>query len=380
MLDYMTLRFIWWALLGVLLVGFAIMDGFDFGVAMLHPFVARNDLQRRVTLNTIGPVWEGNQVWFILGGGAVFAAFPLLYAVSFSGFYLAMLLLLLALILRPVAIGFRGKAEARGWRMAWDWLFFLSGLTPALLFGVAFGNLLLGAPFRLEPHTLRSFYEGGLVALLTPFAVLCGAVSVFMMLMQGAAYLSMKTEGDIAARSRRIGAVSALLLAILFTLAGFWVAVGIDGYLIVDGADPNGASNPVFKTVVADRGAWLYNYAVYKWPALAPLLAYAGALAAAVFLVLERARRAFVASSVACAGIVTTAGVSMFPFLLPSSTHPNDSLTIWDASSSQFTLGLMLVAAVFFLPIILAYTSWVFYVLRGPVTERAIERGEDYFY
>ena len=379
MLDYMTLRIIWWLLVGVLLVGFAIMDGFDLGVAILHPFVARTDLQRRVSINTIAPVWEGNQIWFILGGGAVFAAWPLLYAVSFSGFYLAMLLVLLSLILRPVAITFRGKMEERGWRQTWDWLFFLSGLLPALLFGVAFGNLLLGAPFRLD-QTLRSIYEGGLIGLLSPFALLCGVVSVTMIVMQGAAWLSCKAEGAVAEQARWVGPIAALLLVLLFIIAGIWIATTIDGYMIVDGGDPNGPSNPAYKTVVADRGAWLYNYALYKWPAVAPALACVSALAAAILMASRKCGPAMLASSLSVAGVVMTAGFSMYPFLLPSSTHPNDSLTIWDASSSRMTLGLMLTAAVVFLPIILAYTSWVYYVLRGRVSETAIQRGDDYYY
>ncbi|WP_036284388.1 cytochrome d ubiquinol oxidase subunit II [Methylocystis sp. ATCC 49242] len=379
MLDYMTLRLIWWAILGVLLVGFAVMDGFDLGVAILHPFVARNDTQRRVVLNTIGPVWEGNQVWFILGGGAIFAAWPPLYATSFSGFYLAMLLVLLGLILRPVAITFRSKGESARWRNAWDWLFFISGFFPSLLFGVAFGNVLLGVPFHFD-QSLRVAYEGGLIGLLRPFALLCGLVSLTMIVMQGAAYLARKTEGEVAARARRIGAVAALTLALLFTAAGLWVALGVDGYRITSEIDPSGPSNPLLKTVTTGAGGWLYNYAAFKWPAAAPALAYLGALVAAVALAVGARTVALFASSLSVAGIVTTAGFSMFPFLLPSSSHPDHSLTVWDASSSQTTLGLMLAAVVFFLPIILVYTSWVYYVLRGPVTESAIEAGDDFHY
>lgn len=379
MLDYMTLRLIWWAILGVLLVGFAVMDGFDLGVAILHPFVARNDTQRRVVLNTIGPVWEGNQVWFILGGGAIFAAWPPLYATSFSGFYLAMLLVLLGLILRPVAITFRSKGESARWRNAWDWLFFISGFLPSLLFGVAFGNVLLGVPFHFD-QSLRVAYEGGLIGLLRPFALLCGLVSLTMIVMQGAAYLARKTEGEVAARARRIGAVAALTLALLFTAAGLWVALGVDGYRITSEIDPSGPSNPLLKTVTTGAGGWLYNYAAFKWPAAAPALAYLGALVAAVALAVGARTVALFASSLSVAGVVTTAGFSMFPFLLPSSSHPDHSLTVWDASSSQTTLGLMLAAVVFFLPIILVYTSWVYYVLRGPVTESAIEAGDDFHY
>jgi cytochrome bd ubiquinol oxidase subunit II len=380
MFDYMTLRVIWWALLGVLLVGFAIFDGADLGVAMLHPFVARKDVERRVLFNVIGPVWEGNQVWFILGGGAVFAAWPPLYAASFSGFYLAMLLVLIGFILRPVSIAFRGKREGALWRAVWDWAFFVSGLLPSLLFGVAFGNLLLGAPFHFEPSSLRFVYEGGLLGLLRPFPLMCGVISVSMFLMQGSAWLAGKSVGVVSKRAERVGALAALVLVALFLAAGLWIAIGIAGYRIDSVVDGAGPSNPFGKDVTSGAGYWLLNYARHPASLLAPATGLVGALAAAVTLAAGVDRTALLASSLASAGVVTTAGFSMFPFLLPSSTHPDQSLTVWDASSSKSTLGLMLVAAVFFLPIVLAYTSWVYYVLRGPVTEAAIEKGDDHFY
>lgn len=379
MFDYMTLRLIWWALLGVLLVGFAVLDGFDIGVAMLHPFVARNDTQRRVTLNTIGPVWEGNQVWFILGGGAAFAAWPPLYAVSFSGFYLAMLLVLIGLILRPVAITFRDKRPESGWRETWDWLFFASGAVPALIFGVAFGNLLQGVPFHFDQQ-LRATYEGGLLGLLNPFALLCGLVSVTMLAMQGAAWLSVKSEGEVAVRARRYGAVAAILLVLLISGAGIWTMLGVEGFRIDGVIEHAGPSNPLAKTVKRETGAWFDNYRAYPWMIAAPAAAYIGALIAALALALSARRIALLASSLSVAGVATMAGFSMFPFLLPSSTHPSQSLTVWDASSSKATLSLMLVAVIVFLPIVLTYTSWVYYVLRGAVSEAAIRRGDDYYY
>ena len=379
MFDYMTLRLIWWAILGLLLVGFAILDGFDLGVAMLHPFVARNDLQRRVLINTIGPVWEGNQVWFILAGGAAFAAWPPLYAASFSGFYLAMLLVLLGLILRPVAITFRSKKDSPLWRETWDWLFFVSGFLPSLLFGVAFGNLFLGVPFHFE-QSLRFIYEGGFLDLLRPFALLCGLVSVTMIVMQGSAWLAGKSEGEIAVRARRIGAVAAIVLVLLFTVAGLWIALGVEGFRISSHIDVSGPSNATTKSVTFGTGAWLLNYARHPIAALAPLAGLVGALVAAVTLAAGVNKVALLASSMSVAGVVTTAGFSLFPFLLPSSSRPEHSLTVWDASSSETTLGLMLAATVFFLPIVLAYTSWVYYVLRGTVTEAAIHKGDDHFY
>src|SRR6185503_3652438 len=201
MFDYETLRLIWWALLGILLIGFAAMDGFDLGTAALLPFVARNDEERRVAINSIGAVWEGNQVWFILGGGAIFAAWPPLYAAAFSGFYLAMFLILWALILRPVGFKFRGKIEDPRWRSFWDWCLFVSGTVPSLVFGVAFGNLFVGLPFGFDAD-LRFHSAITLLSLLNPFALLVGLVSLSMIVLHGAAWLSYKATGAVAARAR----------------------------------------------------------------------------------------------------------------------------------------------------------------------------------
>jgi cytochrome d ubiquinol oxidase subunit II len=371
-LDYPTLRLIWWLLLGILLIGFAVMDGFDLGVATLLPAVARTDEERRIVLNVIGPVWEGNQVWLILGGGAIFAAFPPLYAVSFSGFYIAMFLILFALILRPVGFKFRSKVPDPRWRAAWDWSLFVSGLVPALVFGVAMGNVLLGVPFHFD-DTLRIFYEGGLFGLLTPFALLCGLVSVSMLVMHGAGMLAMKTSGAIAARARRYGSIAALATAVLFVVGGIWVA-RLDGYALQVAMDPAGASNPLAKVVVAQPGAWMENYA--RWPLswTLPVIGVAGALASAWLLRAGRAGLAFLASAASIIGIILTEGLATFPFLLPSSTQPGSSLTLWDASSSHMTLFIMLLATAFFLPIILLYTAWVFRVLRGKVDQTGMGR------
>ena len=210
MLDYETLRLIWWALLGILLIGFAIMDGFDLGTAALLPFVAKTDMERRIAINTVGPVWEGNQVWFILGGGAIFAAWPTLYAASFSGFYLAMFLVLLALILRPAGFKYRSKVESPVWRAIWDWALFAGGVVPSLVFGVAFGNLFVGVPFTFDAD-LRFHSTITLISLLNPFSLLVGLVSLAMIAMHGAAWLNLKTEGAVEARARAILPIAAIV-------------------------------------------------------------------------------------------------------------------------------------------------------------------------
>ena len=370
-LDYETLRLLWWLLLGVLFIGFAVMDGFDLGVGTLLPFVARTDIERRVLINTIAPVWEGNQMWLVLGVGAAFAAWPLLYAVLFSSFYMVVFLVLAALILRPVGFTFRSKIANPTWRAFWDWALFAGGVVPAFAFGVVLGNLLLGVPFHLEDNLLP-VYTGSFLGLFKPFAMLCGVVSVVMLVMHGGVYLALKTGGVTAARAARAAGGAALVLIVVFTLAAWW-AVSVPGYIIVDGAAPDGPSNPLAKTVAREIGAWSRNYGAHPWMLAAPALAYVGALAVPALLRWGRAGVAFMAGAAAVSGIVATAGLALFPFLLPSSSDPRGSLTVWDASSSRMTLFIMLVASAVFIPIIMAYTAWVFRVVRGKVTPAYVE-------
>lgn len=371
-LDYETLRLVWWLFLGLLLIGFAIMDGFDLGVAAVLPLVARTDTERRVAINTIGPVWEGNQVWLVLGAGAIFAAWPMIYATAFSGFYIAMFLVLATLILRPVGFDFRQKIADRRWRTFWDYALCAGGVVPSLVFGVAVGNLLLGVPFRIDGE-MRIVYEGsGLFELLNPFGLLCGLVSLAMLVSHGAAYLALKTDGVVEDRARWIAVRGPVVTVGLFLLAGLWVWLGIDGYRITSAVVPGGDSNPLWKTVVLERGHWLANYAAHPVLLLAPALGVLGAFGLAGFTVARRAMPAFLASAVSIVGVVGTAGVSLFPFLMPSSIQPDASLTVWDSSSSHLTLFVMLVATVIFLPLVIAYTGFVFRVLRGVITQERI--------
>lgn len=379
MLAYETLRIIWWVLLGLLLIGFAVMDGFDLGAAVLLPFIGKTDDEKRIIVNALGPVWEGNQVWLILGGGAIFAAWPYLYAVAFSGFYLAMFLVLAALILRPVAITYRSKVPHSLWRATADMALFISGLVPSLIFGVALGNALIGAPFRFD-DTMRMIYEGNLLGLLNPFALLCGLTSLAMLTMQGGAFLAAKADDPVASRAAAVARRAAFATIILFALGGLWVAFGIHGYVITSTPTPNGPSDPLSKTVAVEAGAWFRNYARYPILIAAPALGFIGTAVAALLLAARRDGFAFLASSVGVAGIIATVGVSMFPFLLPSSIAPNASLTVWDASSSRLTLTIMLFATAIFLPIILAYTAFIFRVLRGRVLKSYIVQNSKTIY
>jgi len=371
-IDYETLKIIWWVFIGVLLIGFAIMDGFDMGVTTLLPFLGRTDDERRVIINTVGPVWEGNQTWLITAGGAIFAAWPLVYAAAFSGLYIALLLVLFALFFRPVGFDYRSKLPNPRWRSFWDWGLFAGGAVPSLVFGVAFGNLLIGLPFHYD-DTLRSFYTGSFWQLLNPFALLCGLVSLSMLMMHGAIYLQLRTDGEVQKRASKAAFIAGTACAALFALAGIWLASGIDGYRILSILDVNATLNPLTKTVEKTAGAWLSNYSTYPWMLLAPVSGFLG-IAIGLFAGKHKYEHtAFISSGTAIAGIILTAGFSMFPFVMPSSTEPNSSLTLWDATSSYKTMGIMFIVTIIFLPLIMLYTSWVFRVMRGKVTVAQIK-------
>ncbi len=379
--EYETLRVIWWALLGVLLIGIAVMDGFDMGVAFLNPILGRTDAERRVIINTVGPVWDGNQVWLLTGAGAIFAAWPLVYATAFSGFYLAMFLVLVSLILRPVSFEFRNKFEGPK-RMAWDYTLFLSGLVPPLVFGVAFGNLFLGTPFRFDEFQLPHYEDGYLTSflhLLSPFALVTGIVSVAMHAAHGGVYLAAKSTGVVQERAARSVPVSLGIWALLFVAGGVWVSQ-LDGYSIVSQADHNGFSNPVLKSVSTANGAWMANFRSFPALYAIPLLAFASAAATVVLVKLRRFALAFIPSALTVACTIATAGVALFPFLMTSSLNPSHSLTVWDASSSRLTLWLMTIAAVIFVPIIVTYTAWAFRVLREALSEEIVTKNSSNLY
>lgn len=366
-IQFDTLRIIWWALMGVLLIGFALTDGFDMGVGVLLPFIGRTDVERRIAINTIGPVWEGNQVWFILGGGAIFAAWPPLYAVSFSGFYLAMFLVLCGLILRPVAFKYRSKRDSATWRSSWDWALFIGSGLPALIFGVAIGNVLQGVPFRFTDD-LRSIYEGSFFGLLNPFALSVGMTSVAMVVMHGAAWLGVKAEGVVAQRAQHHGEKAALVVIVLYAINGLWLTFMVNGFALVDAPVANGPSNPLLSEVERTSG-WLGAYAERPWIIIAPVLGFAGAIMARQGLKAGRELSTLLASKLSIVGMISSVGLTMFPFILPSTIDPNSSLSVWDSSSSHLTLFVMLVSTVLFMPLILMYTAWVYKVLWGKVSE-----------
>lgn len=377
--DYPTLKLIWWLFIGVLLIGFAIMDGHDMGVGTLLPVVGRSDDERRVVLNTIGPHWEGNQVWLVTGAGALFAAWPLVYAAAFSGFYWAMMAALWALFLRPVGFHYRSKLENPRWRAGWDWGLVIGAAVPPLLFGVAFGNLLQGVPFHFD-DMMRVHYTGSFFALLNPFALLAGVLALAMMCFHGGIFLAHRTTDALQQRARRAALASGALTLLTFSLAGGWLWQAGFGYAITSTIDPAGLADPLAKTAHARAGAWFDNYRTMPATVLVPLAAYLCAPAAMLLLARGRTLAAFVASALTLAAIIATAGVAMFPFLLPSSSMPASSLTAWDAVASQRSLGVMFWITVLLLPIVCSYTAWAYRVMAGKITVAQVRDNEHSLY
>ncbi|QQX81720.1 cytochrome d ubiquinol oxidase subunit II [Shewanella sp. KX20019] len=379
MFDYEMLRFIWWALIGVLFIGFAVTDGFDMGVGALLPIIGKDDTDRRIMINSIAPHWDGNQVWLITAGGALFAAWPMVYGVSFSGFYVAMMLVLFALFLRPVGFDYRSKIEDPRWRKSWDWALFVGGFVPPLIIGVAFGNLLQGVPFNFDEY-LRATYHGGFFGLLNPFGILAGLVCVSMFMLQGSTWLQMKTEGELRVRATKMSQLLSVLLFVFFGAAGVWLINGIDGYVITSAIDTGGLSDPTLKTVAVEAGAWLVNYDKYPVTMLFPVL---GLLMPILVLLSSRINRsgfAFFFSSLGIAAVILTCGAAMFPFVMPSSLEPNVSLTMWDATASEVSLTVMTWAAIIFVPIVLSYTVFTYLKMFGRLSRDFIEKNKTSLY
>ena len=375
---YATLQVIWWLLLGVLLMALAVMVGMDMGVGAILRYVGRTDLERRVALNIIGPHWDGNQVWFVLGGGAIFAAFPLLYATAFSGFYVVMLLLLWTMILRPLGFEYRSQIDRPAWRNTWDWVLFVSGAVPMIVFGAAFGNLLRGVPFHFE-WDMTSFYTGSFLGLLNPFALLTGVLALSLAAMMGALMVMNGAEGALFQRARGVVQVTAGVAIALFAVGGLWVHA-MPGYRLIGGPGPGVPQTPLQQSVVTVPGAWLTNFGAYPLLWLAPLVGFGGMIGAWLAARADRSHLGWWLGALAWSGVIATAGAALFPFMLPSSTDPSMSLTVWNASSSKDTLLWMAGFAAVFVPLILWYTSWAFWVMRGKVSAEKIARGDEHAY
>jgi cytochrome d ubiquinol oxidase subunit II len=326
----LDLNTVWFVLIAVLFVGFFILEGFDYGVGILLPFLGKDDQERRIIINTIGPHWDGNEVWLITAGGAMFAAFPDWYATLFSGFYLALVLMLLALIVRGVGFEFRSKDPRPAWRRLWDWMIFFGSLIPALLWGVVLGNLLHGVPINANMD-----FVGNLFDLLNPYALVTGIATVSFFILHGAVFLSLKSKGELQTRASR----TAWRLWPIAVIAGFF-AVGL-GYFVTD----------MFLRLGVN-------------PGIIPLAAGAAMLSSGYFIRNKQDGWAFFMTGSSIALSVITIFIGLYPRVMVSSLNPAWSLTIYNSSSGQYTLGIMTIVALIFVPIVLIYQGWSYYSFR----------------
>ncbi|MGD1043754.1 MAG: cytochrome d ubiquinol oxidase subunit II [Bacteroidota bacterium] len=331
----MDLNTIWFWLIGMLIIGYAILDGFDFGVGILSLF-AHDEKERRIHFNAIGPVWDGNEVWLITGGGALFAAFPAVYATVFSGFYIALMLLLAALIFRAVSFEFRNKVDSPTWRRAWDWAFGLGSLLPAVLFGVAIGNILSGVLIDANGNYLGTF-----LSLLNPYSIGVGVLSVVLFTMHGSIYLAAKSDGDLRDRCQRWATHLWMDYVILYAIITVWTWV---------------ASPFLFEKSTTSPFFYIFIIALIGAIVYLPILLKAG-----------KFNRAFLVSSLIIAAMLCQMALSLYPRLVPSSIDLQYSLTIYNSSSSPLTLQTMLVIAIIGVPIVMAYSIFIHYVFRGKV-------------
>ncbi|MGT4674818.1 cytochrome d ubiquinol oxidase subunit II [Aeromonas caviae] len=369
-MDYETLKVIWWGLVLFLLVGFVVMDGFDLGVGMLLPVVGKTDDERRVLLNSVGPVWEGNQVWLIAGAGTLFAAWPLVYAAAFSALYVPFMFLLFGLFLRPVGFDYRSKLPDPVWRRWWDRALVVGGLLPTLVFGATLGFLLQGLPFRFDA-ALRIHY--GAFAFHWPLLLTAMGTALALLLLHGASFLQCKTQGAIAARSARLALWLGPLASALFALGGVWLGE-MAGYRITAIGDLDGALTPLMKEVVAVPAGWLGNFVAHPVLWAVPVLGLLLPLVCALASRLGKSGLALVASGGACAAMMLTVAIALFPFVLPSSLDPASSLTLWDSTSSERTLLIMLGIVGVLMPVNIGYTLWVYRVVRGRVSAEQVRQ------
>ena len=369
-MDYETLKVIWWGLVLFLLVGFVVMDGFDLGVGMLLPVVGKTDDERRVLLNSVGPVWEGNQVWLIAGAGTLFAAWPLVYAAAFSALYVPFMFLLFGLFLRPVGFDYRSKLPDPVWRRWWDRALVVGGLLPTLVFGATLGLVLQGLPFRFDA-ALRIHH--GAFAFHWPLLLTAMGTALALLLLHGASFLQCKTQGAIAARSARLALWLGPLASALFALGGVWLGE-MAGYRITAIGDLNGALTPLMKEVVAVPAGWLGNFVAHPVLWAVPVFGLLLPLVCALASRLGKSGLALVASGGACAAMMLTVAIALFPFVLPSSLDPASSLTLWDSTSSERTLLIMLGIVGVLMPVNIGYTLWVYRVVRGRVSAEQVRQ------
>ncbi len=325
----MELTTVWFILIAILWVGYLVLEGFDFGVGILLPVIGRNEPERRAMIRTIGPVWDGNEVWLLVAGGATFAAFPEWYATLFSGFYIALFAILVALIFRGIAVEYRNKRPGLAWRTRWDWVIAIGSFVPALLWGVAFANIVQGVPIDADKEFTGTFFT-----LLNPYALVGGATTLLLFVTHGAHFLALKTEGGVRDRANRTAAWVGLAAAV--------AAVIFLGWTLALRGNPAAAATAIVAAVALVGGILANRIRREGW--------------------------AFLGTTVTIGLAVVTLFVALYPDVMPSSTDPAYSLTVTNASSTEYTLTIMTVVAVLFVPIVLVYQGWTYWIFRKRVT------------
>lgn len=365
MIAYITLKFIWWCIISALIIIFAITGGMDIGVNCLLPIIGKNDNDRRLILNSIGPTWEGNQVWLITLGAGLFAIWPIVYATIFSGMYFAFMLVLLMLILRPPGFDYRNKIDSKVWRNTWDLCLFVGSVILALAFGLVIGNLFVGMSFYFD-NDLREIYTGSFLDILSPCSIIFAILSICAMGLQGALFLQYKLPDRLKNHSKIITIRLGFGFIISFICAVAYVALVKNGYQIVSIGDLN-SKLVVTNKVVQEVPGWFNNYMTYKGLWCLPICSIVAAFLAVKFSNKDQPLKALFMNSIGISTCLLTFACALFPFIMPSTYMPNHSLTIWDVSSSELTLLWSLVAIAVFLPLILLYTGWAYRVMRGEV-------------
>ncbi|OGT69384.1 MAG: cytochrome d ubiquinol oxidase subunit II [Gammaproteobacteria bacterium RIFCSPHIGHO2_12_FULL_45_9] len=380
MLPLPLLQIIWWFLIGLILIIYASTAGYDAGLTAYLPFLKKEE-DKRVVLNISAPTWDGNQTWVVFAGGGLFVVWPMVYSAAFSGLYFAFIAILWTLLLRPPGYDYRSKLHSHLWRRTWDVLLAISGLVPVFLFGVIVGNAFLGFPFTIEPHFFQPIYHVELSHLLNPFGLLCGFISVFMILMHGSSYLARRSENELCALGRRMHKLFLVILSLLFTSAALWV-IALPGFVLLhQDADP--LLYPLQNTVQLIPHAWIERYHQNPLCYFAPLVTYASWMMSYIANQKARFTLCFWSSVLSIAGVMACVGFALFPFVFPSSFNLNHSLTVWNASSGQYALNTMLCIGVVLLSVTLWYKLWTFKVIwskQKTLSAKDVADNEHLFY
>lgn len=382
MFSMESLQIAWWVIIGLVMIIYASTSGFDYGATMIMPFMRKED-ERRVVLNTVARTWDGNQTWFIFFGGALFVIWPAVYGTIFSGFYAAMLIILWSLFFRPPGFDYRSKIENMVWRRTWDVGLFISSFFPLAAFGLAIGTIMQGVPIQFDTFSLRPFYHGDFWGLINWFAIVCAIVSILMGGMHASAFLNRRTEGHMKHFFVRLHLIFSSLFLIFFTGAGFMVAFYIPGYFLIH--SPNHAwLHPLSSVVTRETGGWIISYAQYPWKAYPPIIAYIGVFLSLLTIRMgKKGGTAFWCSVMAVAGTVATAGTAMFPFVVPSSIDLKESMTVFNATSAQYTLNIMLYVAVVLFALILVYKIFAYRAVwagKKTLSTEDVEKNKHSFY